>query len=183
MTLRRKLLLVALSTLALPWAGWLYVRQMEHLLRNSQEQALLAIAFALDRGLVAVGAELPNTAQNWYVQRATQPLVIDGSDRDWASLARWTQHPWPEVTVQLANDPGTLGGDVGRRIEAIARRHGLNAPLFVLRVFVAAAGSASAAAFARAASRAGASPVSPAAATASAFLASASSEEDVMTRP
>ena len=49
MTLRRKLLLVALSTLALPWAGWLYVRQMEHLLRNSQEQALLATAFALDR--------------------------------------------------------------------------------------------------------------------------------------
>ena len=108
MTLRRKLLLVALSTLALPWAGWLYVRQMEHLLRNSQEQALLAIAFALDRGLVAVGADLPNTGQNWYVQRVTQPIVVDGTERDWASMARWAQHPWRGVEVQLANDPAWL---------------------------------------------------------------------------
>ena len=108
MTLRRKLLLVALSTLALPWAGWLYVRQMEHLLRNSQEQALLAIAFALDRGLVAVGAELPNTGQNWYVQRVTQPIVIDGSEGDWTSMGRWAQHPWQGVAVQLANDPAWL---------------------------------------------------------------------------
>ncbi|HEX5961938.1 MAG TPA: ATP-binding protein [Rhodanobacteraceae bacterium] len=105
MTLRRKLLLVALSTLALPWAGWLYVRQMEHLLRNSQEQALLAIAFALDRGLVAVGAELPRTGQGWYVQNAAQPIVIDGDASDWAPLARWTQHPWPGADVQLAADP------------------------------------------------------------------------------
>lgn len=108
MTLRRKLLLVALSTLALPWAGWLYVRQMEHLLRNSQEQALLAIAFALDRGLVAVGADLPHAEQGWYVQKATQPIIIDGNDSDWASLARWTQHPWQGVDVQLAADQAWL---------------------------------------------------------------------------
>jgi signal transduction histidine kinase len=108
MTLRRKLLLVALSTLALPWAGWLYVRQMEHLLRNSQEQALLAIAFALDRGLVAVGAELPNTGRNWYVHGVTQPIVVDGNERDWSSMARWAQHPWQGVDAQLANDPAWL---------------------------------------------------------------------------
>lgn len=108
MTLRRKLLLVALSTLALPWAGWLYVRQMEHLLRNSQEQALLAIAFALDRGLVAVGATMPGTDEGWYVQGAPRPIVIDGSEQDWAPLAQWAQHPWPGVTVQLANDPAWL---------------------------------------------------------------------------
>lgn len=108
MTLRRKLLLVALSTLALPWAGWLYVRQMEHLLRNSQEQALLAIAFALDRGLVAVGARVPNAGPGWYVQSADQPIVIDGSEQDWSSLAKWAQHPWPGTTVQLANDPAWL---------------------------------------------------------------------------
>ena len=105
MTLRRKLLLVALSTLALPWAGWLYVRQMEHLLRNSQEQALLAIAFALDRGLVAVGADLPHAGHDWYVQDARQPIVIDGNDADWTPFARWTQHPWSGVDVQLATDP------------------------------------------------------------------------------
>ncbi len=108
MTLRRKLLLVALSTLALPWAGWLYVRQMEHLLRNSQEQALLAIAFALDRGLVAVGASLPDAEHAWYVQRAPGTMAIDGNDRDWTPVARWAQRPWPGVTVQLAHDPAWL---------------------------------------------------------------------------
>lgn len=108
MTLRRKLLLVALSTLALPWAGWLYVRQMEHLLRNSQEQALLAIAFALDRGLVAVGADLPREERSWYVQQTTRPIVVDGSEGDWLSMSRWTQRPWPGVEVQFAHDPAWL---------------------------------------------------------------------------
>jgi two-component system sensor histidine kinase ChvG len=49
MTLRRKLLLVALCTLALPIAGWLYVRQMETLLREGQAQALVASARAVAR--------------------------------------------------------------------------------------------------------------------------------------
>ena len=51
MTLRRKLLLVALCTLALPVAGWLYVRQMETLLREGQAQALTASARAMARSL------------------------------------------------------------------------------------------------------------------------------------
>ena len=42
MSLRTKLLLVALSILALPWAGWQFVRQMETLLR--QGGALMAAA-------------------------------------------------------------------------------------------------------------------------------------------
>ena len=42
MTLRAKLLLLSLSVLALPWAGWKFVQQLEVLLRQGQEQALLA---------------------------------------------------------------------------------------------------------------------------------------------
>lgn len=108
MTLRRKLLLVALSTLALPWAGWLYVRQMEQLMRNSQEQALLAIGFALDRGLAAVGFNPPYAPKDWYVQSVKAPIVVDGDDKDWATLARWTQQPWPGVAVQMADDQAWL---------------------------------------------------------------------------
>ncbi len=108
MTLRRKLLLVALSTLALPWAGWLYVRQMEQLLRNSQEQALLAIAFALDRGLVAVGADVPASEHGWYVQKAAQSVALDGYGDEWTPLSPWAQQPWPGVSVQLADDPAWL---------------------------------------------------------------------------
>jgi two-component system, OmpR family, sensor histidine kinase ChvG len=62
-SLRLKLALVALLLLALPWAGYEYVREMERFLLDGQEQALLATARAIatalhDRpGLMAPRAE------------------------------------------------------------------------------------------------------------------------------
>jgi len=62
-SLRVKLALVALLLLALPWAGYEYVREMERFLLDGQEQALLATARAIatalhDRpGLMAPRAE------------------------------------------------------------------------------------------------------------------------------
>lgn len=41
--LRTKLLLLALTTLALPWAGCQYAREMEKVLRESEQQSLLAV--------------------------------------------------------------------------------------------------------------------------------------------
>ena len=67
MSLRFKLLLVALSTLALPLAGWLFVRQMEVLLRQGQEQTLIASAKALARSLGALKSELPPPGAAFYV--------------------------------------------------------------------------------------------------------------------
>ena len=63
MTLRGKLLLVALSILVLPWAGWQFVRQMEFLLRQGQEQALLASAEALARS-IAVRFDRPRARRS-----------------------------------------------------------------------------------------------------------------------
>ena len=63
MSLRTKLMLVALSILVLPWAGWQFVRQMEILLRQGQEQAMLASAEALARGLAARPGRLPPAAR------------------------------------------------------------------------------------------------------------------------
>jgi dedicated sortase system histidine kinase len=91
MTLRGKLLLVALCTLALPVAGWLYVRQMETLLREGQAQALVASARALARSLVVVDAPLPPADGGWYVQQASVPITIDGYADDWAPLTPWMQ--------------------------------------------------------------------------------------------
>lgn len=91
MTLRRKLLLVALCTLVLPLTGWFYVRQMESLLRRGQAQALIASAHALARSLVAIRAPLPDARQAWYVQRSVQPIAIDGYGDDWAPLTPWAQ--------------------------------------------------------------------------------------------
>ncbi|HEY0198458.1 MAG TPA: ATP-binding protein [Rhodanobacter sp.] len=91
MTLRRKLLLVALCTLALPVAGWLYVRQMETLLRDGQAQALLASARAVARSLVVIGAVRPQEGGGWYVQQTPGPITVDGYGDDWAPLTPWAQ--------------------------------------------------------------------------------------------
>ena len=49
--LRAKLALVALVLLVLPWAGWLYVREMERFLVTAQEEALVATARAVATAL------------------------------------------------------------------------------------------------------------------------------------
>jgi two-component system, OmpR family, sensor histidine kinase ChvG len=49
--LRAKLALVALVLLVLPWAGWLYVREMERFLLTAQEEALAATARAVATAL------------------------------------------------------------------------------------------------------------------------------------
>lgn len=107
MTLRRKLLLVALCTLALPVAGWLYVRQMETLLREGQAQALLASANAVARSLVVTGAVAPASGRGWYVQQAPNPITVDGYGDDWAPLTPWSQPLGAHGKLLLAaNDDG-----------------------------------------------------------------------------
>lgn len=109
MTLRRKLLLVALCTLALPIAGWLYVRQMETLLREGQAQALLASANAVARSLVVTDAvPAGGSAPGWYVQPASVPITIDGYGDDWAPLTPWRQTVGTQATLLLAADDDWL---------------------------------------------------------------------------
>jgi two-component system sensor histidine kinase ChvG len=103
-TLRRKLLLVALCTLALPVAGWLYVGQMETLLREGQAQALTASARALARTLVVLDTNLPPANGGWYAQRAMAPITIDGYADDWAAMTPWTQPLGSGGKLMLAQD-------------------------------------------------------------------------------
>lgn len=90
MSLRFKLLLVALSTLALPWAGWQFVRQTEALLRQGQEQALRASADMLAKALVARGLALP-PADALYVHALDEAVAVDGYGDDWAGLRPFAQ--------------------------------------------------------------------------------------------
>jgi two-component system sensor histidine kinase ChvG len=83
MSLRSKLLLLALSTLVLPWAGWQLVRQLESLLREGQAQAQLASAEALARAVAVQPIALPPPGEGFFVHRAAQPFVLDGYDEDW----------------------------------------------------------------------------------------------------
>lgn len=104
MTLRRKLLLVALCTLVLPIAGGFYVRQMETLLREGQAQALLASANVVARSLVVTGAVSPTQSPGWYVQTAAAPITIDGYGDDWAPLTPWSQPLGERGKLLLADD-------------------------------------------------------------------------------
>jgi signal transduction histidine kinase len=104
MSLRQKLLLVALCTLALPVAGWLYVRQMETLLRQGQEQALTATATAVARSLAVTDVPLPQPGNGWYVQQAVNPITIDGYGDDWASMTPWSQPLGKNGKLLLAED-------------------------------------------------------------------------------
>jgi len=108
MSLRQKLLLVALCTLALPIAGWSYVRQMETLLRDGQAQALLASAQVVARSLVVTDAIGPSSGPSWYVQQAAGPITVDGYGDDWAPLTPWSQPFAQRGRLLLANDDGAL---------------------------------------------------------------------------
>ncbi|MEO8672249.1 MAG: ATP-binding protein [Tahibacter sp.] len=100
MSLRRKLLLVALSMLALPWAGWQFVRQMEILLRQGQEQTLIASGKALARSLAAIRAELPALGPALYVHALESPVQIDGYGEEWADFRAYAQNLGPPQNAQ-----------------------------------------------------------------------------------
>jgi two-component system, OmpR family, sensor histidine kinase ChvG len=91
MSLRLKLLLVALSTLTLPWAGWQFVRQTEAVLRQGQEQTLLASASTLARALDVLGIEAPQPDAALYVHERTAIMHIDGYADDWQVFRPYAQ--------------------------------------------------------------------------------------------
>ena len=91
MSLRLKLLLVALSTLTLPWAGWQFVRQTEAVLRQGQEQTLLASASTLARALDVLGIEAPQPDAVLYVHERSAVMRIDGYADDWQVFRPYAQ--------------------------------------------------------------------------------------------
>jgi dedicated sortase system histidine kinase len=109
MTLRGKLLLLSLSILALPWAAWQFVQQMELLLRQGQEQAMLASAEALARGIAVRPGNLPAAGPGWFVHQLAFSPRLDGEVQDWQGAAEQPESfggaaPWLGVTLASAND-------------------------------------------------------------------------------
>ena len=103
MSIRLQLLIVALTTLVLPWAGCQYARELETALRSSQEQSLLASAGTIANALSAqpqrVFQDASDTkpfsagAGDLYVYPlVTQPL-LDGYREDWDVPAEPTALP------------------------------------------------------------------------------------------
>lgn len=87
MKLRGKLLLVSLSVLVLPWAGWQLLRLLGDVLREGQEQALIASADAVARGLALRPAQLPASGDGVFAPTLSRAPRLDGVDADWSGVS------------------------------------------------------------------------------------------------
>src|SRR5687767_15054730 len=107
--LRTKLLLLALTTLALPWAGCQYAREMETVLRESEQQSLLAVATTIAgslkgrQELLFRADSLP--ALDGSNARDITPVVLSG-----APLIDGRSDEWNTNGRNLVRVPGP-GGD------------------------------------------------------------------------
>lgn len=95
MKLRGQLMLVTSLVVVLPLLGLQFVAQVEKLLRQGQEQALVDSARALGTVVPRPQSERPG-ADPLYVHTARQPLLLDGYGDDWAA--------WLDVTERLGPD-------------------------------------------------------------------------------
>jgi two-component system sensor histidine kinase ChvG len=146
-SLRTKLALVALVMLALPWAGALYVSEVERFLLEGQEQTLLATARAVatalherphllaaapaheDAEVAAILAGVQRTSSRiWVVNRDLQVLARAGTLKrpaDAASESPWWQplvgwvvrRPTEDFAEARPEDILTGGGDVGAALQ------------------------------------------------------------------
>jgi two-component system, OmpR family, sensor histidine kinase ChvG len=109
-SIRLQLLMVALTTLVLPWAGCQYARELETALRDSQEQSLLASAGTMANALSAQPQRVfrdPDDTPTFTAARGdmyvyplhSQPL-LDGYRDDWGVAADPT--PLPTTTGYAA---------------------------------------------------------------------------------
>ncbi len=106
MSIRLQLLVVALTTLILPWAGCQYARELEHALRVSQENALestadtIALALSAQPERVFRGLEDPRPFSqdqgDLYVFALHNPPLLDGYREDWGVGADPKTLPSPD---------------------------------------------------------------------------------------
>jgi two-component system, OmpR family, sensor histidine kinase ChvG len=106
-SIRAQLLIVALTTLVLPWAGCQYARELETALRASQEQALLASAGTIANALSAEPQRLfrgGGDARSFdaglgdiYVFPLNRQPLLDGYRDDW-NIPQ-DPKPWPAAAT------------------------------------------------------------------------------------
>lgn len=120
MLIRTKLLLLGLATLALPWAGCQYVREVEGSLRVAEGQSLLAVAQTiatslrgrsdlLYRGVDGARPGVPAGAYDFPPVPLAAAPQLDGRADD-----------WPRATPSWRR---FRGHDAGERLEVLAGTH------------------------------------------------------------
>ena len=118
--LRTKLLLLALTTLALPWAGCQYAREMETVLRESEQQSLLAVTTTIAGSLKGrqelLFREDSLPAVSSQNARDITPVVLSG-----APLIDGRADEWDTDSRNLIRVAGP-GGDALRLLAATHER-------------------------------------------------------------
>jgi two-component system, OmpR family, sensor histidine kinase ChvG len=97
-SIRLQLLIVALTTLVLPWAGCQYARELETALRDSQEKSLLASAGTIANALSAQPQRIFRDSDDtksfaagrgdMYVYPLPSQPLLDGYRDDWGIAAK-----------------------------------------------------------------------------------------------
>jgi dedicated sortase system histidine kinase len=105
-SIRLQLLIVALTTLILPWAGCQYARELENALRVSQENALESTADTIALALSAQPARVFRSSEDprpyveeqgdLYVFALRSPPLLDGYREDWGVAAEPKRLPSPD---------------------------------------------------------------------------------------
>jgi two-component system, OmpR family, sensor histidine kinase ChvG len=104
-SIRLQLLVVALTTLVLPWAGCQYARELESALRGSQEQSLLASTSTIANALSAQPQRVFRNADlrafdahggDLYVHPLMNQPLLDGYREDWGI-------PWDPAILPTIN--------------------------------------------------------------------------------
>ncbi len=107
MGLRSKLLLASLSLLVLPWAGWQFLKLVGDILREGQEEALLASGEAMARGIAQRPSALPPSGPTLYAQALPMRPRLDGRIEDWGDM-----QPAAKRVGDLANGFSVMVGTV-----------------------------------------------------------------------
>ncbi|MFK7885220.1 MAG: ATP-binding protein [Gammaproteobacteria bacterium] len=125
MSLRKQLLIISLLTLALPWAGCQYIREMESALRADHESSLADGALAVARVLAESWPDAPTTDpenSELYAHIINAPISLDGYNDDWGN-----------VRSRLRDHASNLGKSDSLHVRALA---GLDERYFYLYVTV-----------------------------------------------
>ncbi len=101
--IRGQLLLVSLTLLAIPWAGYLFIQETETFLRQGQEQTLLGTARSIGNLLQGRSALFPGEADrsaplagSVYARALERPIQLDGYREDWSAVLDQAQNYFPQ---------------------------------------------------------------------------------------
>jgi len=93
-TIRKKLLLISVAILSIPYIGLEYLREMERYLRDALEisltEAAKTIAITLQGNATLFPEHADKDTRTLYVHKLNTPIQVDGYTDDWKAYLDWS---------------------------------------------------------------------------------------------